>query len=89
MSASAAVAGNSAGPLWAHWRLLREDWIARCAARYAARGGLAPEQARAAAEDRYAEAKAAQAVADAPPENWADADMESWSDDRCADDEHE
>lgn len=89
MSAAADVTGSRSGPLWAHWRLLKEDWVARCAARYAARGGLAPEQARAAAEDRFAEAQAAQAMADAPPENWADADMESWSDDRHIDDEHE
>lgn len=74
---------------WPHWRLLKEHWISRCAARYMARGGLPPEQARAAAEDRFAEAQAATATADAPPENWADADMESWSDDRPDGDDHE
>lgn len=61
-------------------------WLARCVARYASRGGLAPAQAMISAEARYAEAAAIRAshptAPEATPEDWADADMESWSDDQ-------
>lgn len=57
----------------------REEWLARCAARYESLGGLTASQALEAAAvalDAYEEGDFTE-----DPEDAADADMECWDDD--------
>lgn len=54
---------------------IKEEWLARCAARYRERGGLDADDAMAAAQVCAEEAD------DCGPEEAADNDMDCWDDD--------
>lgn len=66
--------------------MTKDEWIARCAARYQQQAALTPEQARDAAEACF-DAEAGEPgfefseSAEYGPENCADEDMSCWTDD--------
>ena len=64
--------------------MTKDEWIARCAARYQERAGMTPEQANEAAkacfEAESGETEFSEAV-EYRPEDCADEDMSCWTDD--------
>ena len=68
--------------------MTKDEWIARCAARYQERAGLTPYQAEIAAKacfDAESEGSdfAFSEAVEYRPEDCADEDMSCWTDDEC------